>query len=41
MLAADDIGDIYMYITTDITALIKVQTYPNTSKLITYSRVPI
>jgi hypothetical protein len=35
MLTADDIGVIYMIITTDITAFITVQAYPNTAKLIT------
>jgi hypothetical protein len=33
MLAADDIGDIYMNITRDITAFITVQAYPNTAKI--------
>jgi hypothetical protein len=36
MLAADDIGDIYMNITADITAFITVQVYTNTTKLIIY-----
>jgi len=36
MLAADDIDNIYMYITTDITAFITVQAYPNTAKIIIY-----
>lgn len=36
MLAAYDIGDIYVNITADITAFITVQAYPNTAKRIIY-----